>query len=118
MPLKNHIDPCSIQVNDLFNAADGAVIVKCYGDESFKAVEDVINVNLGNELDAKIPEPRKPRIKVISVYNENYNDVNELCSKIKRQNSALFNENDYVKILKIENSKKRENFINIITYKE
>jgi hypothetical protein len=112
--LRNKVNPEEIPVNGLINAANDGVLIKCKNKEATKVVRDEIREKLGEGYDVKIPESRKPRVKIVNIYDEKKCDETNLIEAIKKQNDDLINSEDYLKIIKIEKSKKNDNFTNLI----
>jgi hypothetical protein len=68
-------------------------------------VEKEINDHFGEDFETVIPNAKKPRVKIVGVYDSKNSDANKYCEIIKNQNNEIFQLNDYLKIVKIEEPK-------------
>jgi hypothetical protein len=104
--LRKKIDPTLVPVNGMLNAADGAVLVQCKSKDFLKIVEDEIVQKMGEDYEVKIPNEKKPRAKIINIYDVNNCETDDFKDAIVKQNNEIFESVDQINIVKIISAKK------------
>lgn len=111
--LRRNIDPIVVPVNGFLNAAKGSVLVKCK-DESMEKVHNEIVKQMGTDYDVSIPEQKKPRVKILNVYEDSETENDALVFRIAAQNDLPIKDKSDIKIVKVEKRNNRENRKNVI----
>jgi hypothetical protein len=78
-----------------------------------KIVEQEINNQFGDDFETIIPTARNPRIRIAGVYGKNIDNI-KICDVIKNMNEEICEENDFLKVIKVEESRKNSNYSNLI----
>lgn len=73
----------------------GDVVLKCDNKSSMEKVKATIENNLGENCSVAAPRKASPRLKIVGLCKEEYNNEKEvLANKIIKQNKVLANRND------------------------
>lgn len=105
--IKGNIDPVNFGITGMRNFKDGGVIVEFKNATDIKKIHDEVTGLLGDKYDVKIPQEKKPSVKIIGV-TENYS-FEELERKIKCQNEVIFEQNSKIKVTFIKETKNPRN---------
>ncbi len=87
--LKNMINPNDTPINGLINSKDGSVILKCKKKSDINKIKQMVESNLSDNYEAKIPDSKNPRLKIIGL-NEKPSNNEEILETLKRQNEEFF----------------------------
>jgi hypothetical protein len=109
--IKAKIDPASLPVNGLRNAAKGSVIIEVKDKESTEIVKKKTEETLGVDYTVEIVKAKNPRIKIMGVYDKTTKE--DLLTSIRSQNDCI-SEDATVEIIKIDKSRKFKDNYNII----
>lgn len=112
--IRNKIDPTKIPIEGMFNAANDGILIKCSDREATQKVSEEIKKSFNDEFEVTIPTAKNPRIKIVNVFENVQISHEALSSKIKSQNTEIFDESSTIKIIKIESNKRNQEMINII----
>lgn len=103
--IKSQIDYKHIDVCDLRNVRGGGIAVMCESDASTLKMKDIITNKFGEKYDVKLPEPLKPRVKIVNAMNDVSED--QIIVELKRQNEWL-TDADEIEVKKVIERKKSE----------
>lgn len=102
--LKTNIVPNTMGINGLHNVSNGGVIIKCTSKESMNEFKQAAVDKLSDDYEITIPEPFKPKIKILGYSDNQTPEEIELC--LKSQNQYIReNHNAHIKVVKIEKAK-------------
>lgn len=94
--VRNKINPSQMGIKSVRNGMNGAIIVECGTKTEAEGLLNKVRDELGDNYEAAIPQPKRPRIKILGVEDE-YDD-DELRTILKSQNDI---ENvQYLKVVK------------------
>jgi hypothetical protein len=68
--IRSVIDPENVPVTGMINGANGDIIIQCKNVEATKMVEQEINEHFGEDFETIIPAVKKPRIKIVGIYDD------------------------------------------------
>lgn len=83
----SNINPASIKLNHVKEISKGGIALACGSKDQSDDLVKLATEKLGAEYEIKMTELRKPRIKVIGMYEQFPNE--ELIEKIKEQNEFM-----------------------------
>lgn len=102
--VKTNIMPNNIEISGVHNVSNGGVIIRCATKESMNDFKQAALDKLSNDYEITIPEPFKPKIKIIGYSDSQTAEEIEQC--LKNQNQYIRdNANAYVKVVRIEKAK-------------
>jgi hypothetical protein len=104
--IKNKINPNEIPVNGLFNANNGSVIIKCKKQGDIEKIKEIVNSDLGENYDVRIPESKNPRVKIVGI-DEKPENNDWIIETLKNQNDEFFGESDIIKVVTVMEMKNR-----------
>lgn len=85
--IKSKIDPVNHSVSGIRSAAKGAVVIECKNKEATKQLQKEAIEKLGDDYVVKLPEQRKPKIKIVNMREKLDEDL--IVANIKRQNEHI-----------------------------
>lgn len=98
--------------NRIISLPNDGILIKCTDREATQKVSEEIKRSFNDEFEVSIPIVKNPRIKIVNVF-ESAQIANEvLRSKIKSQNTEIFNESATIKLIKVESNKQNQEMIN------
>jgi hypothetical protein len=98
--IKSKINPKEIVVNGLMNATDSGIIIKCKKKEDTNKIVKIIEENLSENYEAKIPLRKNPRLKIVGI-DEKPADNCEIIETIKKQNEEYFDTSSVIKVITV-----------------
>lgn len=96
------------EIRGVKKAAGGGVIIECANEADCDKLQKEVQSKLGEKLEAKIPEKRLPKVKVLRIAEYDKSDE-ELVADLKRQNPVI--KDDDFKVIKREEIKQKGNKI-------
>jgi hypothetical protein len=106
MDIKNKINPNEIPVNGLFNSNNGAIIIKCKKKDDIAKVKNIVESDMGENYEARIPDSKNPRVKIVGL-DEKPEDNVEIIEILNRQNDEFFGDGDIIKVVTVMQAKNR-----------
>jgi hypothetical protein len=113
--LKNMINPNDTPINGLINAKEGSVILKCKKKEDIDKIKQIVESNLSEIYETKIPVSKNPRLKIIGL-NEKPSNNEEILETLRRQNEEFFDDSCDTKVITVieMRNNKGKNYFNLI----
>lgn len=97
--MKQKISQREISANGIRNIRNGGIAINCDSSKSTASIKQIVQNKLGDEYIVSLPPIKKPRVKIVGVFDTFENE--ELLTAIKEQNDHLTNANiEIKKILK------------------
>lgn len=103
--IKNKISFKEIKANGLKKVRDGGILINCQSQAETMKLKQLVMEKIGDKYEVEIPTSRKPRLKIIDVFDEMTNE--EVIENIKTQNELL--EHADIEVKAILNKSKRNN---------
>jgi hypothetical protein len=98
--VRRKIDPTIIQASEIRNTMQGGVKFNCKAKNS-NELESVIKEKLGANFDIKISDRRRPKLKIVGIYDQKNLNMEEYEKIIKKQNDEFVSKDDHFKIVKV-----------------
>lgn len=111
--VRKSIDPTVIHATEMRDTVSGGVKFNCAENDNSK-LEKEIQGKLGANFDVTITDQRRPKVKIVGVYDDRKLKNDELEKIIKKQNDKLMSEKDYLKIVKVSPGRTNENVKTLI----
>jgi hypothetical protein len=99
------VDPSKVQAGALRKSRNGGVTFNCKTGKNKQKLQKEMDEAFGEEFEVKISDEKKPRVKIIGLYDDKESSAEELEGIIKKQNKELVKASDYLKIVKVSNWK-------------
>lgn len=101
--IKDKIDPADNNVSGIRSGANGSVVVECKSKAATEQFKEQAVSKLGDQYLIKLPEQRKPKLKIINIHEKLSDEV--IVANIKKQNEFINPEAD-IKVVKINETKR------------
>lgn len=105
--VKKNVNPAvlSVGITQMKNIKDGGILLKCKTKEEIDKVKKAAEKSLGKNYQVKVPNQRKPCVKIIDI-DEEYKDE-ELINAIKKQNAHIRHRNMELRVVVFKKMKTR-----------
>ena len=105
--VKKNLKPIALEVGitQMKNVKDGGILLKCKTKEEVEKVKKAAEKKLGKNYQVKIPEQKKPKIKIVDI-DEEYSE-DELINAIKKQNLHIRHDSMELKVIVFKKMRSR-----------
>lgn len=105
--VKKNLKPATLEVGitQIKNVKDGGILLKCKTKEEVEKVKKAAEKRLGKNYEIKIPDQKKPNVKIVDIDDEYSED--ELLNTIKKQNAHIRHDNMQLKVIVFKKMKSR-----------
>lgn len=105
--VKKNLKPIALEVGitQMKNVKDGGILLKCKTKEEVEKIKKAAEKKLGKNYQVKIPEQKKPSIKIVDI-DEEYSE-DELISAIKKQNLHIRHDSMELKVIVFKQMRSR-----------